>query len=270
MEPAGRIEAPLEVIEFLALSPNRVRVLDALTEGPIGRYELEETTGVARATLGRILDDFEERGWIVEDDREYQTNQVGAYVARALATALERFEPVPALSGVAQWFPEEGFGFDLGHLAGAEVVRSTKSNALAPTAHIARRIRDADSVRLITYSVLPSVMEACWRGAVERGLELEGVLDGDALEGFGTDPQMLEQAQEMFEAGQSEVFVYAGDIPSTVFVVDDSVLLCLSGGEGAPLAVIETDDDEVREWAESRIEDLRSEGERLDPSLFTG
>jgi predicted transcriptional regulator len=270
MEPAGRIEAPLEVIEFLALSPNRVRVLDALTDGPVGRYELEETTGVARATLGRILDDFEERGWIVEDDRQYETNQVGAYVARELATALGRFGPVPALSEVAQWLPREGFDFDLGCLAGAEVVRSTKRNALAPTAHIARRIRTADSVRLVTYSVLPGVMEACWRGAVERGLELESVLDDGALESFGTDPQMVERAQEIFEAGQADVYVYHGDIPSTVFVVDDSVLLCLSGGEGAPLAVIETDDEAVREWAESRIEDLRSEGERLDPSLFTG
>ena len=270
MEPADSMEAPLEVIEFLALSPNRVRVLDALTEGPVGRYELEETTGVARATLGRILDDFDERGWIVEADREYRTNQVGDYVARELATALERFAPVPALSEVAEWFPEEGFDFDLSHLAGAEVVRSTRSDALAPTTHIARRIRDADGVRLITYAVLPSVMEACWRGAVERGLELDGVLDEGALEGFGTDPQMMEQAQEMFETGRAEVYVHHGEVPSTVFVVDDVVLLCLSGGEGAPLAVIETDDASVREWAESRIDDLRSEGERLDPSLFTG
>jgi len=270
MESADSTDGPLEVVEFLARSPNRVRVLEALTDGPVGRYDLEEETGVSRATLGRILDDFGERGWVVEHDREYEATQVGAYVSREFGTALERLAPVPALSAVAQWFPEEGFDFDLGHLAGAEVVRSTRHDALAPTTHIARRIRSADRVRLITYAVLPDVMEACWRGAVERGLELEGVLDGGAIEGFGTDPQMVEQAQEMVAEGQSAVYVYPGDIHSTVFVVDDAVLLCLSGGEGAPLAVIETDDEAVRDWAESRIEDLQSEGERLDPSLFTG
>ena len=260
--------APLEEVEFLARSPNRVTVLDVLTRGPIGRYDLEDEAEVTRATLGRILDDFEERGWAVERDRQYETTQLGTYVAETFLELLERFEPVPALNEIAQWFPDEGFDFDLGRLAGATVVRSTKSNALAPTSHIAKRIQDAERVRLITYSVLPGVMTACWRGTVDRNLELEGILDSGAFDSFGTDPQMVEQAQEMFQSGHSEVFVYHGDVPSTVFIVDDVVLLCLSGGEGAPLAVVETTDDEVRSWAESTIEQYRSDGERLDPSLF--
>ena len=101
------------------------------------------------------------------------------------------------------------------------------------------------------------------------GLELEGVLDGGVLDSFGADPQLVEQAQEMVETAQTEVYVYNGDIPSTVFIVDERVLLCLSGSEGAPLAVIETDDETVRSWAESTIDDLCEDGERLDPSLFT-
>lgn len=269
MPLADVLGAPLEELEFLARSPNRVRVLDGLTRGPMGRYELEDATGVTRATLGRILDDFEDRGWVIEEDRAYQTTQLGAYVSREMAKVLERFEPVPELNEVAEWFPRDGFGFDLTHLAGSAVIRSTKSNALAPTAHIAKRIRTADRVRLITYSVLPGVMDECWRGAVEGGLEFESVLDGGALDSFGADSQMLDQAREMVETGRSEVYVYNGDIPSTVFIVDDLVLLCLSGGEGAPLAVVETDDEAVRSWAESTIDDLRDDGERLDPSLFT-
>jgi hypothetical protein len=34
MPPEDGIDAPLAELEFLARSPNRVRVLDALTEGP--------------------------------------------------------------------------------------------------------------------------------------------------------------------------------------------------------------------------------------------
>lgn len=266
MESAGA----LEEIEFLARSSNRVRVLDALSDGPVGRYELEESTGVARATLGRILDDFEARGWIVADDRQYRATQLGTYVSRELAAALERFGPVPSLNEVAQWFPEEGFDFDLRHLAGADIVRATKRNALAPTTHITNRIRDADRVQLITYAVLPGVMETCWRGTVDGDLELVGVLDEGAVENVGTDPKMVERAREMAESGRSEVYVYFDDIPSTVFVVDETVLLCLSGGEGAPLAVIETDNEAVHSWADSIIDDHQREGEQLDPSIFTG
>ena len=261
---------PLEELEFLVRSPNRVRVLDSLTDGPIGRYQLEEETGVSRATLGRILDDFLDRHWAIEDDRTYEATQLGAYVAREIIDALESFEPIPVLNEVAQWFPEDGFAFDLGDLNGATVVRSTKSDALAPTTHIANRIRTADRVRLITYSVLPGVMEACWRGTVDGDMQLESVLDTGAFESVGTKPELVDQVMEMFATGQAEVYWHEEDIPSTVFMIDDAVLLCLSGGEGAPLAVIETENEAVRAWAESTIDSHCQEGERLDPSLFTG
>jgi predicted transcriptional regulator len=259
---------PLEEIEFLARSPNRVRVLDELARGGMDRRELEDSTGVARATLGRILDDFQARNWVIEDDRQYRTTQLGAYVSREFERVLTRFEPVPALDEVAQWFPEDGFGFDLKHLVGATIVRSTKPDALAPTAHVSRRLRTADTVRLATYSVLPGVVAECWSGTVERDLELEGVFEERALERFGADPRTIERAREILETGRADVYVADGDVPSTVFVVDEVVLLCLSGGEGAPLAVIETDDEAVLTWAEATIDDLRDEGERLDPSLF--
>lgn len=260
---------PLEELEFLARSPNRINVLDTLTGGTMGRYELEDAAGVTRATLGRILDDFEVRGWVIEEDREYATTALGEYVAREFVTLLEHFEPVPALNEVAQWFPEAGFDFDLEHLRGARIVRSTRTKPQAPTTLITKRIREAARVRLLTYAVLPGVMETCWRGAVEGDLEFESIVSSSAYEDFATDPHLLERAAELVQADNAEVVFYVGDIPSTVFLVDDAVLLCLSGGEGAPLAVIETTDEVVRTWAEESLERYRREGEQVDPSLFT-
>lgn len=262
-------ETPLGEVRFLARSANRVTVLDTLTRGPSGRRALEEETGVARATLGRILDDLVDRGWVVEDDRQYEATELGAYVSRELGSLLDRLAAVPALNAVAEWLPPGGFGFDLGRLADATVVRSTKHDALAPTNHIARHVREADWVRCLTYSVLPGVMDACWRGTVDGGLRLETVLEQRALDGFGANPELIEQADEMAASGQFELYIYPGEIPSTVFVVDEAVLLCLSGGEGAPLAVVESDDEAVRTWAEALIDDHRDDSERLDPSLFT-
>jgi predicted transcriptional regulator len=263
------LETPLEELEFLARSPNRVNVLDALTQGWIGRYELEETTGVTRATLSRILDDFENRGWVIKKDRQYETTQLGTYVSREVMSLLESFEPVPALNEVAQWFPEEGFDFDLGCLTGAKIVRATKSDGLAATAHITNGIRNADRVQLITYSVLPSVMEMCWQGIVDDDLELLSVLDGAVLEKVSNDPRMVEQAQEMADSDRFDVYVYFDDISYTIFVVDNAVMLCLSGDEGPPLAVIETDDETIRSWAETTIDDHIREGERIDPFQYT-
>lgn len=268
--PFEDIQAPLEEIEFLARSPNRVRVLAALVAGPRERHEIEDITGVSRATLARILDDFEKRRWAVRNGRQYATTRVGDYVIREFTDLLQHFEPVPVLNEVVQWFPEKGFDFDLSCLVGAEIIRPTRNDALAPTTHITRRLRTADRVRVISYSHLPDVMEECWRGTVEGTLELESVVDRGVLDSIGTDSRMIDHAQEMIESGQAEFFWYEGTIPFTVFLVDDTVLLCLSGGEGAPHAVIETTDETVRSWAESTVDAYRREGERLDSRLFTG
>lgn len=267
--PFDDIQSPLEEIEFLARSPNRIRVLDALIEEPMERHNIEDETGVSRATLARILDDFEERGWVTRDGRQYETTPVGDYVAQEFTGLLKRFEPVPELNEVAQWFPKEGFDFDLGCLAGAEIVRPAKSDALAPTTHITRRLRTADRVRVLSYSHLSDVMEVCWRGTVEGALELESVVDRGVLERIETDPRLIDHAQEMVESGQAEFFWHEGTIPVTVFLIDDMVLVCLSGDEGAPHAVIETTNETVRSWAESLIDTYRREGKSLDPELFT-
>ncbi|MFB6129608.1 MAG: helix-turn-helix transcriptional regulator [Salinigranum sp.] len=264
------IQVPLAEIKFLARSPNRAVVFDALREGPIERYDIEDVTGVSRATLGRILDDFEARGWVKRTGRRYETTPLGDYVVREFVDLLERFEPVPALNGVARWFPEGGFDFDLGRLAGAEVVRPQMNDALAPTTHIVRRLRTASRIRVLTYTALPGCMEVCWRRTVAGTQEFEGVFDPGTLATLGADPQMTAHAREMLESGRAEVVRYDGDIPTVVVIADDVVLLCLSGGEGAPRAVIETDDETVRAWADSTFESYRSEGRPLDPTLFTG
>lgn len=268
--PFEDIRSSLEEIEFLARSPNRIRVLDALIAEPMERHAIEDETGVSRATLARILNAFEKRGWATRTGRQYEATPVGEYVAREFTDLLTRFEPVPELNEVAQWFPEEGFDFDLGCLAGAEIIRPAKSDALAPTTHITHRLRTADRVQVLSYSHLPDVMGECWRRTVDGTLELESIVDRGVLDRIGTDPRMVDHAQEMAESGRAEFFWYEGTIPFTVFLVDDTVLLCLSGGEGAPHAVIETTDETVRSWAESTIDAYRREAERLDPGLFTG
>ncbi|WP_436345001.1 helix-turn-helix transcriptional regulator [Natronorubrum sp. FCH18a] len=267
--PFEDLQSPLEEIEFLARSPNRVRVLDALRAGPMNRHDIEEETGVSRATLARILGDFEQRGWVTRDVRRYETTRVGDYVAREFTDLLQRFEPVPGLNEVVEWFPEEGLDFDLGCLSGAEIIRPTKSDALAPTTHITQRLRTADRVRVVSYSHLSDVMEECRRGTVEGSLKLESTVDREVLNRIGTDPRMIDYAREMVESGRAEFYWYEGTIPFTVFLVDDRVLLCLSGGEGAPRAVIETTDETIRSWAESTIETYRCESEVLDPRSFT-
>lgn len=103
--------------------------------------------------------------------------------------------PFRKLDGGAQRFPEGGCEFSLDCLGGAEIVRPTGRNALAPTTHVSTRLRTAERARIDSHTALPYVMEACWRATVLGRLELECVLDGGAFDGFGAEPQVVEHTE---------------------------------------------------------------------------
>jgi hypothetical protein len=98
---------------------------------------------------------------VTRTGRQYEATLVGEYVLREFAGLLTRFEPMPEINEIAQWFLKEEFDFDLGCLAKAEIIHPTKSDALAPTMHITHRLRTADRVQILSYSHLLDVMEEC-------------------------------------------------------------------------------------------------------------
>ena len=58
----------LDDVDFLTRSEHRVTVLETLADEPHEYTELKDLTGVSRVTLGRLLAQFEEKGWIVENE----------------------------------------------------------------------------------------------------------------------------------------------------------------------------------------------------------
>lgn len=264
------IKSPLEEIEFLARSANRVRALDVLTAGPIERRDLEERTGISRPTVSRILDDFEERGWVTRDRRRYEATNLGTATVRELTALLERFDALQTVSEVIRWFPSEGFDFDLGRLAGAEVVRPSKSDTLAPTRRIANRLDTADRACILSYAVIPAAMEACWRATIHGSHRVDVVFDSEALATVAADSTMMDRSLEMLETGRTRVFHHDGDVPYVLFIIDgEAVELCLGSEDGAPRAVIETTDETVRAWAESVFDSYRREANPIDPATLT-
>ena len=267
--PLKDVERPLEDIEFLARSLNRIRALDALTAGPIDRRDLEETTGISRPTLSRILDEFEDRGWANRDRRYYEATKLGSFTVREFVGLLDRFEALHALTDVVRWFPDAGFDFDLGCLARTEIIRPHKNDALAPTTRIVRRLDAADRVRILSYTVFPAALEACWRAAIDGTHQLEAVFDSGALATVAADATMVDRSREMFETGRARIFHYDGDVPYVLFVFDDEVVdLCLGSKDGAPRAVIETDDETVLAWAEAIFDTYRDGARPLDSAAF--
>ena len=140
------MEETLAEIEFLALSPNRVTVLESLAGGPRTRSELAEETGASQATLGRILGDFEDRDWVARTDGAYAATATGRLVAEGFRELLDVMATERDLRDVVAYLPTEAMDFDLRHLADATIVTPTETRPNAPLQRLLALMRRADSV----------------------------------------------------------------------------------------------------------------------------
>jgi predicted transcriptional regulator len=268
---ADESDSTLEAIEFIARSANRVVVLETLTDGPMERYELEEATGISRPTVSRILEDFRARGWITSAERRFQLTQLGAYVTDEFDAFYDRMHVVDTLGDVVEWLPEESFDFDLACLTSAEVVRPQKTDASAPTTRIVRRLETADRVQVMTYTLLPEAFRVCRDKTVDGDQELEVVFDSKTVTTLATDPRNIEQAREMLETGRVSFYASDRPIPYVLVMPDcEVVVICLTGSDGVPRAVIDTDDETVLSWAQNEFQTFQSEATPLELSLFAG
>lgn len=257
----------LEDIAYLSRSENRVQILEALATGAYARRDLAEETETSRTTLGRILGEFEERGWAERTtDGTYAATRRGEHVAaefRPLATALET---IRGLGEAVACLPAEELSIGLHHFSDATVRRPSPNEPLEPGRYLVELLADASTMYTLTFVAPPSPVGKAMADGVSSGrLTAEHVLAGGLVEHLRDQPEGPPPWREYVEAG-ANVYRYEGHIPCNLFVVDERVLV-FSDRPDVPQA-IESDDDAVRAWALDLVEGYRDDAERVEAEAF--
>lgn len=262
------MESALATVEFLSRSPHRVAVLDAVVESPHDRAELREATDASSSTIGRILDDFTDRGWVTRVDHRYEATPMGELVGREFTRLLDTMQTVEALHEAVAWLPTEEMGVELGALRDATVTTATESNPFRPILTMAGRLAAADEVRLLAATALPQTLGAI-QEAVDNGPQaFEAVVTARFLDAVATDDRMRGQFRNVLDADRTAVFRHDGDVPYDMALVDERVLIAVSDERRVPRALVETDDDSVVSWAESTYASYRRAAEAVAPDRF--
>lgn len=260
------IETPLEPVEYLIRSPNRVTVLDAIDERPRERHELRELTDVSRVTLSRVLANFEDRGWIERTNGRYEITAEGAFVATEITGLLANMQTLESLDGAMAWLPTEAFDFDLRHLRDADVATSSWGDHTGQIRRVAEVTKGADRIRGTASGVSRGVVDAVWDVTVEGDASFEGIYDATALEIVRNDDELRRQHRELHESGNAELYRYVGEETPLLMVMtcDDTVLLCGHDEDGPPPGTLESTDERVHAWAEGYIDAARDDARPID------
>lgn len=255
-------------VEFLAGSPNRIAVLEAVTAEPRTRDELKTLTGLSRVALSRALSDLEDRDWLVRASHHYETTPLGAVVAAEFTTLLDNLDAAAELEAVLGWLPTGEFGFDLRRLQGATVTTSTESDHTASIRYAVDIIREAERFRVVATGVAYEIIEALHERTVGESRPIELVLDASAFDYLRDDAELGPPFQEVLAAEGSEVFQYEGGDRLAMLTITEAFVSLRGYESAAAIEHVRTPDSAVRSWAETYFETVREASERVTAEMF--
>ena len=255
--PKTTTMSPVDDIGYLTRSEHRVHALVALTVRPRSRSELWEMTGVSSSTIRRTLSEFEERNWIRRDGYRYETTQLGAFIASAMADLIEQFETERTLRDVWQWLPGEESGFSIDMCADAVVTVAEAGDPYRPVNRFLSLVRETDRVRFVGSDLAlfePCKDEFCQR--VIDGMRTEIIDPPNAVKYIrSTYPELFSEA---LESGNLTIRLHDDPPSYGVGIFDNRVAICGYDPDGVTVRVlVDTEDPEAREWAESIYQSYR-------------
>jgi predicted transcriptional regulator len=261
--------SPLEDIDFLARSEHRVDALRRFREGPADRGDLTVATEASKATISRLLNEFEDRNWVVRDGHEYELTDPGEFVAEEFLRLVGRMGTEHALRDVWQWFPTEYPGCTMSLFAEANIWKLGSESPYDPISRFVELYESAHTVRAISdHHPKPGYFEMFSKG-LAAGMEhhvinspalMEQILKG-IYEVTGT-PEVIREA---VESGRFTRLAH-DSIPTndTILIFDDRMAVVCRDDNGVSQAMVDTDAPEAVAWAESVFEEFRSEARPVD------
>lgn len=260
-------EGVLEDMAYLSRSENRMRILHALSQCPIEPRELTERTDIPRSTVGRIVTELNERGWVERTlDGEYVATPLGELMAVETRQYIESIRAIRSLDSAVSWLPADELTVDVHHFGDARVIGHQMNDAVAPDTYAIERIRESNEFRNLT-NIAPTLgFESALHDGVETGtLSSEHVVTPGVLPKLRMNEERRRRWQAYLDAG-ADLYLSQEDIPCNLFIMDDTVFIADSQLES--LEYIEVEDSAVLSWAHRVIDSFRQGADRLGSDSF--
>lgn len=253
----------LDATAYLARSENRVRVLQALDNGHRDRRDLVDAIDGSTATVGRVLQEFQDRGWAQRTADGYYLMAVGREVLAAFRPFIGTLTAIQHLGEAVDWIPTDEHPIELSAFRDAIVRYPRRDDPAEVTDYFLRELKATTSFRALTHLVPIEAKQREFLDGLRSGeMDVETVITDDLLAYLQRDPDHRSRHVDLIEAGYRTA-TCGERVPCNLFVFDDLVLLSESHPEdGNPYAAIVSQNPRVLAWANDLFEQYQ---ERADP-----
>lgn len=263
-----QLDPPQADVAFVARSNNRVRVLAELTDAPRTRRELRDRTDVSQPTLGRILDAFEERGWVRPDGQAFALTPIGRCFAEAFDDLLSSVATLQRLQPLATRLPLGEMDFDLRRLADARITAPSSTDSSAHFRRERALLATRDRIRFLCTEAHPDTIET-YRDWVAEGGSLDAVIAGDAIDAARADPEMGPLVADLLASDRVTISRYDGPVTVMLGRLDEKASIVPLDDSGVPCAFIESEEAAVVDWVTRTLDRHAAEATPIPESDST-
>lgn len=255
------MDESLEVLSVLSESPNRLRILKFLGEKRGRAADVEAELGIPQATANHNLKRLLEEGLIERTVDGYKTTTFGKYVSKQVDSCSTSISVAREIQPFLDIVPDAAFEYDLSALRGADVTTVEPADPHAPIDRFVELTRGVPYVRIITPTLVSDVIDTFHEDVVERGTELDLVVQADALKILQT--KHAAKFEQALESGRLTVGIYSGPIPFSLSLLNDTITLGGHDEQKFLRCLVECYSETAIRWAEDVYREYQWDIERF-------
>ncbi len=255
----------VETVETLF---GRRNVMGQLVKRPMDKPGLIDATGTSRSTITRALRDLQTVGLVEQANGEYVSTPYGEFLYSQFVRFADVVELGDEIQTLLPHLPLEYLTFDLAHLADAEITFASRVEPAAPLERVAELKQQTSKARTIATGNNPGGLESHYNAVNDHGQRFKTVCPSALIDIIASDPEHRGMLLELLENDRADLFLFDGAMPIPFGILDDIVFFGVENGQGSPLALIETTDRHVRQWAEIQFRTILDDATQLTRERF--
>lgn len=248
--------------QFLANSPDRLALLQSLSEEASSPGELAAEHSFSRRSAQRNLTEFVDRGWATSSGGTYHLTVTGGLIANEHAEYIGALSRINDFALFFRHLPNSDHAPDPAWLADAEMTTTTEDDPQAPVHQYVTSVKQLDTRRVRMLSpVLSRLFHEAHASLAFREVHTDLVMP----------TTMVERARERNPIEFKTVVtldilsLYRSSEPFTVglTISDNQLLMAAYDDEKQLQAVVESENPNFHAWALELFDRYRKQSERV-------